>query len=279
MEMAQSDPIRSDGFIAVSGHRLKIRWLKHLQGDPQRPVMVFLHEGLGSIDLWEDFPDHLVRATGLDALLYDRLGHGQSDSLEILGIDPDYQNQESFKYLPALLEYFDLKRCVLVGHSDGGTISLLYTSRFPRRVAAIVTEAAHVFVDHLTTTGIRHTMDIYRAGGRFKEKLAILHGAEKAEALVRRWSQTWLDPRFADWNVEHILPQIRCPVMALQGADDEYGLPEQAQSIASKVGGHGEVHLIPGCRHTPHHQSREAVVDHILRLLGAWQLLPKDASL
>jgi pimeloyl-ACP methyl ester carboxylesterase len=277
MHRAANGLIREDRRIEVVGRHLSTRLL--LNDRPpkhDRSVLVFLHEALGCIDFWGDFPSQLAHPTGLDVLLYDRLGHGASDPLTVQGLDLQYQDPEYQQYLPAVLEHFDVRRCVLIGHSDGGTLALRYAAQNPERVAAIVTEAAHVFVDPLTIAGIRHTVGILDSTDGLRRKLAAAHGVQKAEALVRRWSETWLAPEFSGWNVEACLAKIHCPVLVLQGADDEYGLPVQAETIARQVAGPCEMHLIPDCRHVPHHQARNTVIERILNFLAAQGLIEKE---
>jgi pimeloyl-ACP methyl ester carboxylesterase len=278
MPTAADHFVQEDRLVHVSDQRLLTRRLLHDRSSKSdRPLLVFLHEALGSIDLWGAFPEQVARLTGLDALLYDRLGHGGSDPLVAKDLDLNYQEPEYRSYLPAVLAYFDVRQGVLIGHSDGGTLALLYTAEYPERVAAVVTEAAHVFVDPLTTAGIRRTVAILHSRNGLRQKLAAAHGAQKAEALIRRWSQTWLAPEFAAWNVEACLGKIGCPVLVMQGAGDEYGLPAQAEAIVRHVAGPSEMHLIPDCGHVPHHQARETVVDHLIRFLSRWGLLPADA--
>ena len=239
------------------GHRLQTRWLRHESRKPARaPVLVFLHEGLGSIELWGDFPQSIALGTGLDAFLYDRLGHGRSDPLPAAGIDMTYQDEEIYRYLPGILEQQGISRPIFIGHSDGGTIALLYAAKYSGTVG-IVTEAAHVFVDDLTVKGIRNAVAAYKAGA-LESRLRKYHG-DNLEPLFWRWADTWTHPAFASWNVEDHLPRITCPVLAIQGRDDEYGIPAQAESIAAKVGGFGRAWLVPDCRHIPHRQARGPV--------------------
>ncbi len=248
-----------DRHTTVNGVKLSTRWLRH-PGPlrPGAPVLVFLHEGLGSIELWGGFPAELCARTGLDGFIYDRLGHGRSDPLPSAQADPGHMHVEARTRLPVLLARNRITRCILIGHSDGGSIGLIYAAENPQHVQGIITQAAHVFVDHVTLDGVRRTAAAY-ARGELKNKLARYHG-NNTDTLFRRWSDTWRSPAFADWNLEAFLPRITCPVLAIQGREDEYGLPSQVQTIAAGVGGPGQAWIVPDCRHAPHQQARKAVL-------------------
>ena len=222
------------------------------------PVLVFLHEGLGSISAWGDFPRQLVAACGLPGFLYDRLGHGRSDPLPSAQIDPDYIEQEAWGFLPRVLDRCAIRDAVLIGHSDGGTIALMYAARYPEAVAGIVTEAAHIYVEEITRRGIREVVDAYRRG-ELRARLQKHHGAD-LDALFDRWSTTWLSDAFATWNVQGLLSRVRCPVLAIQGEKDPFATPRHLADIACGVGGPARSLLVPGAGHIPHHQRREAVM-------------------
>jgi pimeloyl-ACP methyl ester carboxylesterase len=224
------------------------------------PVLVYLHEGLGCIEHWKDFPESLCEATGLDGLVYDRKGYGGSDDLEG-NWEKDYLVGEAGRDLPALLKAAGIEAAILVGHSDGGSIALLAAALTEGLVAAVVAEAAHVFVEDETVRGIEEFMKIYEQKG-LREKLARFHG-EKIDAVVGRWSSTWLSSHFRDWNIESYLSQIDCPVLAIQGAEDEYATARQVEAIAKGVSGPVFAEIVPNCRHTPHFQARERVISLI----------------
>lgn len=216
-----------DAEVVADGRRLAVRRLVPRAqpagaGDP--PVLVFLHEGLGSIAQWRDFPAALCRATGLAGLVYDRWGFGGSEPLE-LPRPRDYLEREAERALPRVLEACGVERPILVGHSDGGSIALLYAAAHPARPLACITEAAHVFVEAVTLDGIRAAADAWRTGG-LPARLARYHG-DKTEAVFRGWTETWLRADFRDWNIEARLPAIACPLLVIQGADDEYGSKAQ----------------------------------------------------
>jgi pimeloyl-ACP methyl ester carboxylesterase len=252
-------PPAQDAKVEVLGVALQVRTLRHRDPPPagaRAPTLVFLHECLGSIEIWRDFPERLARLTGLDALVYDRQGHGRSPPLAGARTDR-YLHDEALEVLPALLDRCGVGEAILVGHSDGGSIALLAAAGLGERIAGVITEGAHVFVEEETLAGIREADRAYESTD-LRAKLARRHG-DKADALHRTWIETWLSPSFRGWSIEDCLPSIRCPVLAIQGLDDEYGTPGQVRSIVGQVAGRSRSLLIPGCRHVPHRQAPEIV--------------------
>ncbi|MFO1428750.1 MAG: alpha/beta hydrolase [Candidatus Competibacteraceae bacterium] len=224
----------------------------------QGPTLVFLHEGLGSIGQWKEFPAQLCRDCALPGLVYERWGFGRSEPLT----EPrrkDYLYYEALDSLPAVLERCGIAEPpILIGHSDGGTIALLFAAAFPERPRAIITEAAHVFVEQVTLDGIRTAKEFYETTD-LRRRLALYHGPN-TDAMFRGWSDTWLREDFRDWNIIAELPKITCPALILQGKDDEYGTPAQVETIAANVSGPVETVLLPDCAHVPHHQARARVL-------------------
>lgn len=257
--------------IKVAERRLAVMVLRRERG-ADGPPLLFLHEGLGCIALWKDFPAGLCRSLNRNGIVYDRLGYGRSDPLDGPR-DPRYLHDEAYRVLPALLDALDVSRAVLIGHSDGGTIALLAAGAFPERVAAVVCEAAHVFVEEITLAGIRAAGEAF-AEGELRRRLQRYHG-EKTDATFAAWHDTWLSPAFRDWSIEAELARVTCPTLVLQGEDDEYGTPAQVTAIARGVSGPVETALIPGCAHVPHHQAREDVTARIERLLERHALQEK----
>lgn len=213
------------------------------------PTLVFLHEGLGCTAMWHDFPARVVRDTALAGVSYDRAGYGRSP----LPPDPrgkDYLHREAEDIIPRLLTRLGIDRAILVGHSDGGSIALLAAAACPERIAGIVTEAAHVFVEPITLAGIRETMNAY-VPRRLEERLARYHG-DKARSLFFAWADLWLSETFRDWNIEHCLGRIRCPALVIQGKDDPYGSEDQVRAIVAGIGRRARSLLLPACGHAPH---------------------------
>jgi pimeloyl-ACP methyl ester carboxylesterase len=253
-----NDLLSEDFFIVAEGHNLRVRKLSHPHraSSVKHPVLVFLHEGLGCIELWRDFPSAIAQATGCDALMYDRWGHGKSDPLE-LPRPLNYVQNEALISLPQVLKICAVNDAVLVGHSDGGSIALLFAAEYPEAVCGIITEAAHVFVEEVTLEGIRQAVSTYETTN-LKERLARYHG-DNTELIFTGWHEAWLSPEFINWNIEQYLPGIRCPVLVIQGEDDEYGTESQVEAIATQVSGPSKSLLIPNCAHIPHQQARELV--------------------
>jgi len=240
-----------------------------------RATLVFLHEGLGSISQWRSFPLALVRATGLPALVYDRCGYGGSDPLA-RPPDPSYLETEAFERLPEVLAACGIESPILVGHSDGGTIALLHAARYPQGSLGVIAEAAHVFVEEVSLQGIWRTLHEFETT-QLRERLRAHHG-DKVDAVFRGWSEVWLSPAFQSWSMEELLPGIRCPVLAVQGEEDEYGTPAQVDAILQGVAGPAQALLIPGCAHVPHFQARERVLDGMARFIRE-TVLPAGGAL
>ncbi|MGH6949049.1 MAG: alpha/beta fold hydrolase [Kiloniellales bacterium] len=250
-----------DFTVTAAGRRLAARWLlpSGLAAEEATAgaVLVFLHQGLGSIGGWREFPARLAAAAGLPALVYDRWGYGGSEPLTLPRAD-DYLRQEAEETLPQLLGACGIARPVLYGHSDGGSIALLYAAAFPSMPLAVIAEAAHVFVEPETLTGIRAAA-APEMRARIVAALRGFHG-EKAETLFRAWAETWLRPSFAAWRMDGRLPAIPCPLLAIQGAADEYGTRAQVEAIAAGVSGPAEILWLEGCGHSPHREREQEVL-------------------
>jgi pimeloyl-ACP methyl ester carboxylesterase len=268
MNQTSTDISQSIFHAQVAGCHLRVKRIEPaVPGKSlQKPTLVFLHEGLGCIELWRDFPEVVCAATACTGLVYDRKGYGGSDPYG--GPWPlDYLHKESEVYLPGLLKDCDLKHAVLIGHSDGGTIGLLTAAGNSSRVLGVITEAAHIFVEVVTLTGIRNAVEAYETGD-LKTRLARYHG-ENTETVFRRWADRWLSPDFFDWNIEAYLPKVTCPLLALQGENDEYGTAAQLQRIAAGVSGPVEAKLLPGCGHVPRVQARSIVLNEMIRFINS----------
>jgi pimeloyl-ACP methyl ester carboxylesterase len=249
-------------FVSAGGYRLH---LYQIGGErPAAPFLVFLHEGLGTIAAWGEVPDALCRATGCRGVIYERPGYGASDPRP-LPWPRDVFEEEAEIVLPALLRALRIDRPVLIGHSDGGTIALLHAAAFPERVCAVITLAAHVVRDELTVAGVSALARGWQEGD-LRAELERLHGPS-AEILFRGWSGLWLAPAMRAWSIVDHLPRITCPTLAIQGADDEYGLPAQLDAIVDGVGGPVERALVPNCAHDPHHQARAVVLERMARFV------------
>jgi len=244
--------------IRVKGARLTARRIAPPQQRESAPTLVFLHEGLGSIGQWRAFPERLAARTGLAAFVYDRRGYGGSDPLT-LPRPKDYLEREAKDYLPAVLRAAGIESPLLIGHSDGGSIALLFAAAYPDVPVAAITEAAHVFVEEVTLAGIREAEMMFREKDLLN-RLARYHGA-KTETVFRAWTETWLRPDFRDWNMVARLADITCPLLVMQGADDQYGTTHQVETIVERSSGPAEACLVPECGHAPHLERPDQVLD------------------
>lgn len=229
-----------------------------IDGQAGKPCLVFLHEGLGCTAMWKDFPRRLCAMTGCSGLLYDRLGYGLSDALQHMRTT-DYLHRYALDELPQVLSQALSVRqpYLLIGHSDGGSIALLHAAQQPANLRGIVTEAAHVFVETITLDGIRVADQAY-ADGKLRG-LSRYHG-DKTEQIFKAWSDTWLAPDFAKWNIEAALPSITCPALILQGIADQYGTRRQVDAIVEGIPG-ARMQLLEQCGHTPHQEQATAVLE------------------
>jgi pimeloyl-ACP methyl ester carboxylesterase len=253
--------------IRVDGLRLHAKSILP-PGQPRtgnHATLVFLHEGLGSITQWKHFPQALVRATGLPALVYDRCGYGRSESRP-RPLDPSYLEVEAWERLPQVLAECGVEAPLLVGHSDGATIALLYAARFPTVPLGLVSEAAHVLVEPISLQGIWRALRAFETTN-LRDRLSTHHGA-KVDDVFHGWSDVWLSPAFRDWSMVPLLPGITCPVLAIQGERDEYGTPAQVRAITEGVSGPASDLLIPDCGHAPHFQAGERVLAAMTRFIA-----------
>lgn len=244
--------------LVADGHRLDYR---RITGANERPPLVLLHEGLGCVGLWRDFPEQLAAATGCAVFLYSRRGYGGSDA-RALPWPLDYMQQEG-RGLSRVLEAAEIDNCVLIGHSDGASIALVNAGAVrDSKVKAVVVLAPHVFAEIAGLASIRAARSAY-VEGDLRERLARYHGAN-VDCAFYGWCDTWLHPDFARWNIEDCLSGIALPLLQIQGRADRYGSPAQLDAIARQVRGPVETHLLDDCNHAP--QFERAAES--LRLIG-----------
>lgn len=254
-------------YLTLAGQRLEYRWLGPTPA--AAPTLVLLHEGLGCVALWKDFPEQLAAATGCGVLVYSRAGYGASSPIE-LPRPLTYMHTEGLRVLPQVLDAAGVRECVLVGHSDGASIALIHAGgvRDPR-VRGVVVLAPHVFNEEICVASIQQAKIAYE-NGRLREQLARYHG-ENVDGAFWGWNGAWLDPGFWHWNIEEYLPGITVPVLVMQGEDDEYGTVRQVEAIRAQVAGPAEVRLLPACKHSPQRDqpvlTREAIVQFVRPLL------------
>ncbi|MBN3560709.1 alpha/beta fold hydrolase [Aliamphritea spongicola] len=232
---------------------------------PDKPVLVLLHEALGHLDMWKDFPSRLALATGLDVFAYERQGYGGSGKPDDVRPD-DYLQREALQRLGPVLNAAGLESVILVGHSDGGSIALVGAAELPDRVKAIVTMAAHVRVDPLTRRGVLAARRLYKETD-LPERLARYHG-DHTDQLFWLWNDTWLRDSFQGLDLSGWLSRVECPALIMQGVDDQYGEPAQVDEICTGINSSGnsgggvqaEALMLEDCRHIPHLEAKDACV-------------------
>jgi pimeloyl-ACP methyl ester carboxylesterase len=248
-------------FVDAAGHRLEcIR----ISGTRRAPTLVFLHEGLGSVALWKDFPARVARATGCPALVYSRAGYGRS-SPAALPRAPDYMHVEALTVLPALLDRLGIDDPVLIGHSDGASIALLHAGSDRRPVRALIALAPHVFVEDISIANITEARRQYETTD-LRDRLARRHA--DPDAAFRGWNDIWLSPAFRAWNIESCLPGVRCPLLLIQGRDDQYGTTAQLDAIERQAGGEVSRLELADCRHSPHRDQPAATLAAIAEFVA-----------
>jgi pimeloyl-ACP methyl ester carboxylesterase len=239
--------------LSIDGRRIEYRFVEPTAASGVDLVM--LHEGLGSVSMWRDFPEQLARATGCRTLVYSRLGYGGSSPLDAPR-RVDYMHEEARLWLPAMLVRLGVHRPVLFGHSDGASIALIHAASPESDVAGIMALAPHVKVEDLTVRSIGAAKAAYMDSD-LRTRLGRHHA--DVDAAFWGWNRIWLDPAFHSWNIEALLPAIRCPILAIQGENDEYGTMEQIASIA-RAAPDSKVLALPACRHSPHRDQPQAVL-------------------
>ncbi len=245
--------------IAVDGRRLETaRWGP---APDVAPTLVLLHEGLGCVALWRDFPEALVAATGCGVFAWSRFGYGASDPVQ-LPRPMTYMHDEALNVVPRVLDAAGVRRAVLIGHSDGGSIAAIHAGAVEdRRVAGVVLIAAHFFVEDINIASIAAIKANFEQGD-LRQRLARYH--RDVDVAFRGWNDAWLDPRFRDFDITDQIGRIKVPVLALQGADDPYGTPEQLRVLERVASCPVETRLIAGARHAPHLEAKDATLAAIV---------------
>ena len=272
--MSLDDTIRFAEF-AHRGRPLRLEYQWLFAERREAPLLIFLHEGLGSISLWRDTPRRLCAAGGLRGLVYSRGGYGRSTPRphdERWG--PDFLEIQAHEALPAFLAAIGIdsarEKPWLFGHSDGGTIALIYAAQHAAALSGIVVVAPHIFVEDLSVASITAAKAAYEAtdnggnGSALRARLARHH--DDVDSAFRGWNEAWLDPRFRDWNITAILPRITCPVLAVQGVDDEYGTMAQIDGIAAQIP-HCERLKLDACGHSPHRDQPELLIAAVVAFI------------
>jgi pimeloyl-ACP methyl ester carboxylesterase len=250
-------------FVEAGGHRLEYEWTG--LGAVEAPVIVLLHQGLGSLGLWRDFPKHVHEATGLRVLAYSRWGYGKSDPVKSFPRAARWMH-EGAEELQALLAALGIARPILFGHSDGASIALLHAAhRMQPPALGVIAMAPHVFLEREGIVSIAKARAAYEEG-ELRAKLARFH--DDVDSAFYGWNVTWLAPAMRGWNIEAELAGIGCKVTLIQGVSDEYGTPAQLESIKTHTGGKAEIVLLDNCGHSPHIDQRAAVLGAVKRHLS-----------
>lgn len=250
--------------LALAGRPARIEYAWVGNPDPAAPLMVFLHEGLGSLSMWRDFPDRLCEVLGWRGLVYSRPGYGQSTPRPAdEAWQPDFMHRQALDVLPALLAELDIDTTRtppwLFGHSDGGSIALIHAAHCPGKVAGLVVLAPHIFVEDVSVSSIEQARQTYLSTD-LKTRLAKHHA--DPDSAFWGWNDVWLSPAFRGWDIRPELSAITCPVLAIQGLDDEYGTLAQIRGIQAEVP-HTRLLELPACGHSPHKDQPQAVIEAV----------------
>jgi pimeloyl-ACP methyl ester carboxylesterase len=249
--------LNETGFVRVAGAELEYRMIGPPPGEA--PTIVLLHEGLGCVSLWKDFPDRLAAATGLGVFVYSRRGYGRSSPYE----PPwplTYMHEEGEQVLPALLDTIGFRDGILFGHSDGASIAAIYAGESgDPRLRGLVLMAPHFFTEDAGIASIAEAKTAYETTG-LRDRLAVHHG-DNVDCAFWGWNRAWLDPEFRHWDIQDYLPRIEVPVLVVQGEDDQYGTADQIAAAREKCAGRTSVALLPDCRHSPHRDQPEKTLD------------------
>ena len=252
------------GFLSIDGASLEYKWLPPQSADA--PTIVMLHEGLGSVGLWGDFPEKLQQATGAGIFAYSRAGYGQSSPVT-LPRPLDYMQREALDVLPKILDAISFKRGLLLGHSDGASIAAIYAGTHQdHRLNGLVLIAPHFIVEDISVKSIAEIKTTFETTD-LKAKLARWH--KDVDNAFYGWNGAWLDPKFRDWDISEYLAYIRVPVMVLQGANDQYGTLRQAEIAQEECYCPVDLKIIAGASHSPHREVPEPTLEAITQFAKA----------
>jgi pimeloyl-ACP methyl ester carboxylesterase len=254
----------SRGFFKIGDVSLEYELLSPSRsGDT---TLVFLHEGLGCLAMWRDFPHRVAAATGCRTLIYSRAGYGGSGPSS-LPRPLTFMHEEGLEVLPQVLDAAKVRKAVLVGHSDGASIALINAGGVSgQRITGLILMAPHVFVEELTIRSIRAAVSAYRTTD-LRVRLARYHG-DHVDSTFHGWTGAWLDNRFKTWNLEAFLPGIEVPVLLIQGEEDNYGTLRQLEKIQEQLPHRADQRLLPGCGHAPFREQPEQTLQAIVGFLA-----------
>ncbi len=246
------------GFLEIDGGRLE--YACHGLAPAQSPTIILMHEGLGSVALWKDFPEALAKTTGLGVFVYSRFGYGKSSPCA-LPRPLDYMTQEAVDVLPKVLDAINLEKGILMGHSDGGTIASIYVGSLEDfRIRGLIVMAPHYFTEPEGLSSIEQSKELYEQGD-LNARLSKYH--DDVDCAFWGWNSAWLDPEFKEWNVSEVIDYLRIPTLAIQGAQDAYGTLAQIEEISSRSYAPVDVAIIEDCGHSPHRDQPEKVLESV----------------
>jgi pimeloyl-ACP methyl ester carboxylesterase len=250
-------------FVDILGQRIEFEDIART--DSEAPDLVLLHEGLGSLAMWRDFPRKLAAATGCRTITYSRWGYGKS-APKPRPWDTLYMHRAALEELPALRAALDIRNPLLVGHSDGASIALIHAGAGSWQLRGLILEAPHVFVEDISIKGIEEARTAYEDGD-LKRRLTRYH--DDPEGVFRGWNDIWLAPEFRSWNIEEYLSTVGCPVLAIQGDDDQYGTLDQVNAVGRQVRGTFEKLVLEDCMHAPHRDQEEDTLAAMVGFIAA----------
>ena len=263
MTYAQAAALESDGFLDIAGHRLHYQF--HRAADVDAPALVLLHEGLGSVAMWGDWPLRLAQATQAHVFVYSRAGYGRSSPVA-LPRPLTYMKDEAQQVVPLLLDRLGFSRIVLVGHSDGGSIAAIYAGLSgDQRIRGLCLMAPHFFNEDICVAAIAQAKIAYETGD-LKRRLARYH--DNVDVAFYGWNGAWLDPEFLKWNIEEFLPGIRVSALVIQSDNDPYGTIKQVESIQHTSGALVTAAIIKGIGHSPHRDAADQTLHLIPKFCG-----------
>jgi pimeloyl-ACP methyl ester carboxylesterase len=261
----EPSPVAGVAPLAIDGRALQIEYAWIAADRASAPLVVFLHEGLGSLAMWRDYPQHLCAAAGARGLVFSRAGYGRSTPRPPDEKWPvDFMHRQAHDVLPALFAHLGITEPVwLFGHSDGASIALLFAAAYRDRVNGVIAVAPHIFVEDVSIRSIEAARTLYQTTN-LRKRLARYHA--DPDSAFWGWNDIWLDPAFRTWNIEDRLANIRCPLLAAQGEDDEYGTMAQIEGIARRVP-HARLLKLPACGHSPNRDQPAALTAAVAAFL------------
>jgi pimeloyl-ACP methyl ester carboxylesterase len=254
----------SERFVAVPGGEVYVRTWTPAAGISKIPV-VLLHDSLGCVAMWRQFPALLAGKLGRPVIAYDRLGFGRSSARTELP-SLRFIAEETETFLPVITSALGIARLIPFGHSVGGCMAIVWAGLLGETCPAVVSESAQAFVEGRTREGVLRAKEEFSQPAMMS-RLEVYHGT-KASWVVRAWTQLWLSPQYASWSLAKDLPKVRCPLLAIHGEQDEYGSVRFPEMICELAGGAAEKLIIPGCGHVPHREKPDVVLDAVDRFLA-----------